>query len=187
MVTQLSAAGEKNEKKCATLAEYRALPLRDKMKNSILLKWANDKTCNWQTVKSSSVVVENTVSNKTTMGYGTIFDAAKLMNMDYSKDRDLVDAILSEMPCDTDWDQENGIQRGYHKAGLKGYSLELIEMATKENKEGVSDVTTSSTSKKQKLNAVDLSLTNPVTSSEAAIQIINPEYQGMQQDNFKNI
>lgn len=164
---------------------HKALPLRDKMKNCILLKWLNDKACNWTTTKSTTAIIEKVEVKSKVSGYGTIYDAARLMGMDYYKDKALVDAILEDIPQDDDWDSSNGIQNGYKKAGLKRYKLEHIEMASSQEKDTQMDTTTSVASKKGKVNSVEVAIEyNLQVGAEggAGVIITHPEYIDMMKE-----
>ena len=160
-----------------------ALPLRDKMKNSILLKWLNDPKCNWTNTGSTEVVNEKVEVNTKEKGYGTCYDAAKLMHMDYNVNPTLVDKILEDIPFDDQWDVTNGIQAGYKKAGLKRYKLELIHMTVEEDKDSKKDIMTSTANKKGKLNLTDLAVNSADASvASSNVEVLHPEYVAMQQD-----
>ena len=83
------------------------------------------------------------------------YGAAQLLNMQV--DDPVLACVLSEVPCDDDWDMSNGLERGYAKAGLKRYSVEYVDRlvrrkTVKEESESIASETYSK-EKKNKLTA----------------------------------
>ena len=52
------------------------------------------------------------------IGYGTVFDVARVLNMTpYSAHKAIVDAMAAELPNDEDWDESQPVQKGYKAVG----------------------------------------------------------------------
>jgi hypothetical protein len=128
--TQMKGATDKDRKMIWGL--YSELSHRDPEKDTILAKWNAEKSCKWANSYSQSRTVKTSTKQKTSVGHGTKFDVAKLMNMvPYHEHRDLVDQICSELPEEGEWDDGIPIEAAYKKAKLKRFALELKEMGCK--------------------------------------------------------
>ena len=105
------AKGKATEDESAMLIHYRALGRFNEAKGKLLDRWLMDKSCKWWNEYKSSMVTTDATTTHNVSGFGTIYDLAKLINMDYANEAQkvIVDSIAAECPSDDDWDAKNAI------------------------------------------------------------------------------
>ena len=92
-------------------------------------------------------------------------------------DDPVLDCVLTEVPCDDDWDMTNNLERGYKKAGLKRYNVEFIDRlvrkkTVKEESETISSETYSK-EKKNKLTSAGSAPDVKIEVKEHAVLVID--------------
>jgi len=70
-VTAMKAPSSSQEQKAA-LNHYQSLPRFDPLKKEILMKWKNDKTCNWYNTWKETHTKKVVQKDERTQGYGTV-------------------------------------------------------------------------------------------------------------------
>ena len=75
------------------------------------------------------------------------YDVAKLLNVDPKEQPEILEAILSELPSDEDWNLEVAVQRGYAKAGLKRYKIDHSLLTESRRNEGQKEMMSATTEK----------------------------------------
>lgn len=124
MLTQLRAQASKDSNKQALLSFYQSLPRFSHAKADILSKWKMDKTCRWANEYTQQLKHSVTTSQKALSGYGTKFDISKLLNIGEGP---LLEDILSQMPQDDLWDENNTMERIFKRQGLKRYHFQNLK------------------------------------------------------------
>jgi hypothetical protein len=113
-----------NAARAETLAVYKNLSWGSPQKCAMVEAWKADKSCKWISTYKATHSLSRTTTSSAFSGYGTRFDVARLLGMDADKDKETLDKILAEMPSDDAWNESEGIERGYMKAGLRRYRIE---------------------------------------------------------------
>lgn len=100
------------------------------------------------------------------------YDVAKVLNMDPVAQQDTLEAILSELPSDSEWDLSVAVQRGYAKAGLKRYKVDHTLLSEFSRTEGIRETQTAGLEKSSKESFLDAS--GASGSGEAKVKLENP-------------
>ncbi|CAE7484481.1 unnamed protein product, partial [Symbiodinium pilosum] len=106
------------------LKEYEALGLYNPRKTELLLQWKQDKSLKtWAEVDSShSTFTRGT--DRSEKSYGTLYDVAKMMNLDPSDkiQKKLLNKALAKLDQDFLWDDTNPLEAVYKEEEMVRYS-----------------------------------------------------------------
>ena len=173
-VTQMKAKEKHpetmSEGEAKAWSDYKALPRFSDTKARLVDMWLRDKKLTkYSTSSASSQVSEEKDQDHVLHGYGTQWQIARSLDMDvHSPD---FQAILTSLPCDHDWNEENPIERVFKQQAFKRYHLEGLK--------GMSLTTTSNAMKHEiaeRSNDHDMARGSLMDKPEAEIEIANPKF-----------
>lgn len=109
--------------------------------------------------------------------YTCRFDVAKLMGIDPDKNHAVLDAVLSELPYDTDWSDDIPLERGYKVAKLKRYHILAQQFQQHQDIQGEKEHLSSAAERGDAKMLPDAE-----SSSSATIKIENPKLLELQSE-----
>ncbi|CAE7343157.1 unnamed protein product [Symbiodinium sp. CCMP2592] len=112
------------ERKVAFLAEYEALPLRDKKKDAMLQSWSQDKSLKSWAEMHCNYTQDKGTESRDRSNYGTKYEVAATLKLDVKDpaQKRILDETLKDMDSDSDWDESNPLEMAMKKQKLRRYT-----------------------------------------------------------------
>ncbi|CAE7244139.1 unnamed protein product [Symbiodinium sp. CCMP2592] len=118
------------ERKVAFLAEYEALPLRDKKKDAMLQSWSQDKSLKSWAEMHCNYTQDKGTESRDRSNYGTkqlrkhMYEVAAMLKLDVKDpaQKRILEETLKDMDSDSDWDESNPLEMAMKKQKLRRYT-----------------------------------------------------------------
>ncbi|CAE7868884.1 unnamed protein product, partial [Symbiodinium necroappetens] len=116
------------ERKRKFLDEYQACKLFDPRKSELLTLWQGDKSLKTWAEATVQHSEQTSHSSQSKQSYGTLYDVAKIMNLDISQppQKKLLDKALLKLESDDLWSETNPLEQTYKEEGLKRYHFSVF-------------------------------------------------------------